>query len=77
MPTITIRDVPAEVRDELAARAARSGRSLQAYLKAQLIQLSARPDPDALFERIRRRKAATRVQVPVADILAARDTDRR
>ena len=35
---ITIRDVPDEVRDELAARAARSGQSLQEYLRAVLVE---------------------------------------
>lgn len=33
MVSITIRDVPQETRNELAARAARSGRSLQEYLR--------------------------------------------
>lgn len=40
---ITIRDVPGDVRDELAARAANSGRSLQEYLKGQLTDLARRP----------------------------------
>ncbi|WP_396654373.1 FitA-like ribbon-helix-helix domain-containing protein, partial [Microbacterium sp.] len=31
---ITVRNVPDDVRDELASRAARSGRSLQEYLSA-------------------------------------------
>jgi antitoxin FitA len=35
---ITIRNVPEEVRDELAARAARSGRSLQEYLAGLLTE---------------------------------------
>jgi antitoxin FitA len=47
--TITIRAVPDEVRDELAARAARSGRSLQEYLSAELVRLASRPSaPEAL-----------------------------
>jgi hypothetical protein len=36
--SITIRDVPDETRDELAARAALSGRSLQEYLRARLVR---------------------------------------
>src|SRR5262249_15594022 len=49
MPTaITIRDVPDETRDELAARAASSGRSLQEYLRSQLIELARRPDAEVL-----------------------------
>src|SRR5581483_6742011 len=42
MASITIRDVPDETRDELAARAARSGRWLQEYLRAQLVELARR-----------------------------------
>ena len=34
---ISIRNVPEEVRDELAARARRSGRSLQEYLRGLLV----------------------------------------
>ncbi len=41
--TITVRHVPDDVRDELAARAARSGRSLQEYLSAELSRLAAAP----------------------------------
>lgn len=43
MVALTIRNVPDEVRDELAARAARSGRSLQGYLAAALTDLASRP----------------------------------
>ena len=48
VPSITIRDVPAETRDELAARAASTGRSLQEYLHTQLVSLAARPDPEVI-----------------------------
>ena len=56
MPSITIRNVPQEVRDELAARAALSGRSLQEYLHGELVALSEKPDIDTLLAEIRRRK---------------------
>jgi plasmid stability protein len=39
---IAVRDVPDEVRDELASRAARAGKSLQEYLRGMLIQSVAR-----------------------------------
>jgi len=42
--SITIRDVPEETRDELASRAALTGRSLQEYLRAQLVELARKPD---------------------------------
>lgn len=40
---ITIRNVPDEVRDELAARAARSGRSLQEFLSAEFLRIASAP----------------------------------
>ena len=40
---ITVRDVPDNVRDELAARAARAHQSLQEYLRSMLIESAARP----------------------------------
>jgi hypothetical protein len=61
----------------LAARAARSGRSLQEYLRAQLIELARRPDATALVARIRDRKARTGTMLPPERILAHRDADRR
>jgi plasmid stability protein len=77
MTSITIRDVPEETRDELAARAALTGRSLQEYLRAQLVELAARPDAETLVERIRSRKAATGCTLPAERILEHRDADRR
>lgn len=75
--SITIRDVPEETRDELAARAARTGRSLQEYLRAQLIELSRRPDPEALLAGIRERKSKTGSTLSGERIVAHRDADRR
>jgi antitoxin FitA len=76
MPSITIRDVPQQARDELAARAARSGRSLQEYLRAELIELASSPDQAALVERIRERKRVTGSLVDVRAILSDRDAER-
>jgi antitoxin FitA len=75
--SITIRDVPNKARDELAARAARSGRSLQEYLRAQLIELASRPDAETIMARIRERKRRTGSRLSADRILAHRDTDRR
>lgn len=77
MTTITIRDVPQGTRDELAARAAASGRSLQEYLRSQLVELADKPDAEVLMARIRARKAATGPLLTVEEILAYRDADRR
>lgn len=74
---ITIRDVPEETGEELAARAAATGRSLQEYLRAQLIELARRPDPEVLVARIRARKESTGSRLASDTILAHRDADRR
>jgi len=73
---ITIRDVPDDVRNELAARAARSGRSLQEYLQALLAASVAHPAVDDVIARARTRVAATGSRVDAATIVAARDTER-
>jgi len=73
----TVRDVPNEVRDELAARAARAGQSLQEYLRAMLINSAARPDVGDVIARARARVETTGARVDAASILAARDADRR
>ena len=77
MVSVTIRNVPDEVRDELAARAARSGRSLQEYLVGRLVDLASRPDLDAVVDAARARARATGHTVAVHDVLSARDADRR
>lgn len=77
MASITIRDVPDSARDELAARAARSGRSLQEYLRMELINLASRPDPEALVWRVRERKQHTASRLSAGKILHHRDAGRR
>jgi antitoxin FitA len=74
---ITIRDVPEKVRDELAARAALQGKSMQEYLRAELERLAGKPSVEAWLERVRKRKRASQTRLSTADILKARDADRR
>jgi plasmid stability protein len=74
---ITVRDVPDAVRDELAARAARAGKSLQEYLRAMLVEAAARPPVADVIARARARVEATGSRVDAASILAARDAERR
>jgi hypothetical protein len=74
---ITVRDVPVEVRDELAARAARAGKSLQEYLRGFLVETAAKPTAADVIARARARVAATGAQVDAEAILAARGADRR
>ena len=75
--SITIRDVPDEARDELAARAARSGRSLQEHLRRELIGLASKPDLESVLERLGRRHRAGGSSLPVSSILSYPDQDRR
>ena len=76
MPSITVRNVPDDVRDELAARAARAGRSLQEHLRAELIELARKPSVAELIEGARSRTGSTSSSLPAARILDHRDADR-
>ena len=77
MPSITIRDVPQATRDELAARAAGAGQSLQEYLRSTLIGLADKPDIGLILSEIRHRKLASGVRLTADEILHHRDADRR
>ena len=75
---ITIRNVPEEVRDELAARAALKRQSMQEYLRSELERMAALPSIESVLEEVRRRKVeASDSNVTTAQILEARDADRR
>lgn len=74
---ITVRDVPPEVRDELAARAAHAGQSLQEYLRGFLVAAVAKPTVADVIARARARVAVTGSLVGAESILAARDAERR
>lgn len=71
---ITIRNVPDQVRNELAARAAAKGWSLQEFMLSELIELAKRPDRLALLERIERRLDGT--VLTAAQLTAASDAER-
>ncbi|MCW2785776.1 MAG: Antitoxin 1 [Marmoricola sp.] len=77
MPSITVRDVPDETRAELAARAARTGRSMQEYLRLKLVELAATPERDEVLARIVRRKELTGTHLDAEQIISARDLERR
>ena len=73
---ITIRGVPEEVRDKLAARAALQRQSMQEFLRCELERLAARPSISEWLQSVRLRKEAAGTRVPPASILQARDADR-
>ena len=74
---ITIRNVPDEVRDELAVRAAARRQSMQEYLRLELERLVSRPSIDTWLGDVRRRKSVTGTRLSSEEILTHRDRDRR
>ncbi|CNH57896.1 Uncharacterised protein [Mycobacterium tuberculosis] len=77
MVAITVRDIPAHVRDELAARAARAGQSLQEYLRGLLVSAADKPCAADVISRARARVQTTGVRLDAASILAEKDANRR
>ena len=73
---ITIRGVPEDVRDELAARAALQRQSMQQFLRGELERIASRPTMANWLQSVRERKNAAASRVSTADILDARDADR-
>lgn len=73
---ITIRGVPEEVRDKLAARAALQRQSMQEFLRCELERIAARPSISEWLQSVRLRKEAAETRVRPAVILQARDADR-
>lgn len=59
MTTLYIRDVSEEVAETLKERAAAEGKSLSAYVGAELTKLAARPTNAQLADRLRERDRST------------------
>jgi antitoxin FitA len=76
MTVITVRDVPDEVRDELAARAARGGMSMQEFLRALLIDLTGRPSASDALTQVRTRARAY-PRLTYTDLVDDLEADRR
>ncbi|MDR0626050.1 MAG: hypothetical protein LBG11_02110 [Bifidobacteriaceae bacterium] len=76
MTTITIRNVPDEVRNALAARSAAAGQSMQEYVLAELTHIASRVDQREVLAEIRQR---SRAYPPIsrAAIVADLNEDRR
>ena len=74
---ITIKNVPEEVRDELAARAALKRQSMQEYLLSELERLTGLPSIETVLDEARRRVEASGTSIPSSVILESRDADRR
>ena len=75
MTTLYIREVSEEVAETLKQRAAAQGKSLSAYVGAELAKIAARPTNDEIVARLRARE---RSNGPTSDeIVAAVQADRR
>jgi plasmid stability protein len=75
MTTLYIREVSEEVAETLKQRAAAQGKSLSAYVGAELAKIAARPTNDEIVARLR---ARDRSNGPTTDeIVAAVQADRR
>ena len=74
---ITIRNVPEEVRDQLAIRAALQRQSMQEFLRSELERIASRPSVEVWLQNVRNRKSAADTRISASDILSARDQDRR
>ncbi len=74
---LTIRDVPDQVRDELAARAALQRKSMQEFLRGELEKIASRPSLEVWLQTVKERKDAAGTRVDTDSILRARDADRK
>ena len=73
---ITIRDIPEDVRSQLAARAATQHLSMQEFLRGELVRIASQPTITSWLQNVRERKAASGRHVSASAILRARDADR-
>ena len=73
---ITIRNVPEEVGDELAVRAASQRQSMQEFLRGELERIASRPSMAEWLHGVAARKSAAQARLRPSDIVRARNADR-
>jgi len=73
MPSIQIKDVPADVHAVLRERAANAHQSLQEYLLKHLIAEAGRPSADEVWDRIATRSGGN---IAIEDVVAGIREDR-
>ena len=71
MPSVQIKDVPAETHAVLVRRAAAAHQSLQEYLRSRLIAEAATPTMDEVLARVRRRRGVTLALDEINDAVRA------
>ncbi len=74
---ITIEDVPEEVRDNLARRAASTNKSMQEFLLGELERIASPIPSPELMGRIRKHREESGTRITVDEILQHRDADRK
>lgn len=72
---ITIRNVPQEVRDALAKNAARQGKSMQEYLRSELVKLSRKMSTEEWVAKVSEMKAKYNTNITDEQILEARNRE--
>jgi len=76
MTNVLVRDLPEDVHRELAARAERSGQSLQQFLRTELERLARREPLDDVLARIGKRRGG-KARIEDAAAIVRDDRDRR
>lgn len=76
MPSVQIKDVPAETHAVLVRRAAAAHQSLQEYLRSRLIAEAGAPTLDEVLARVARRRGITLTAGEVNELIRA-DRDSR
>ena len=74
---IVITDVPKELHDAIAARAALHCQSTEEFIRSMLERAVAKPSNKKLMKRVRARLQASGTHVPASEILRYRDADRK
>lgn len=76
MPSVQVKDVPEDVHAVLRRRAAASGKSLQEYLRARMIEEARRPTLEEVLDRASGRAGGS-VPLSFAAEQLRRDRDAR
>jgi hypothetical protein len=76
MPSVQIKDVPAQTHAVLVQRAAAAHQSLQEYLRSRLIAEASAPTVEEVLARAGRRRGIALSATDVADLIRA-DRDGR
>lgn len=74
--TVTIRNVPDDVADELAERASSRGRSLQSFVLSLLCREASTPDTDSILRSVREEARADGHDLENEDLLRILDEER-